>query len=141
MAKFCINCGKPVPDDITKICSNCGADLTQASPQLPGQKNTTMDRQEVIGRAIPFFTTRTYALQTQTDYVITFESQNREVDWLIVLVLCCLGIIPAAIYYYFFTHKHQVTLSLSGANDIKITAIGNTEQAKKDASEFMQSLN
>jgi uncharacterized membrane protein YvbJ len=140
MTKFCTNCGKPVTDEITKTCSNCGADLTQSSFQATSQKNTTMDRQELIARAIPFFTTKSYTLQTQTDYVVTFESQNREVNWVIVLVLCCLGIIPAVIYYYFFTYKHQVTLSLSGATDIKVAAIGNTEQAKKDAGEFMQSL-
>ena len=139
MAKFCTNCGKPVTDDITKICSNCGADLTQPVPPT-NQKDTAMDQQELIGRAVPFFTSKSYTLQTQTDYVVTFESQSREVNWLIVLVLCCLGIIPAAIYYYFFTQKHHVTLSLSGTTGIRLAAIGNTEQAKKDAAEFMQSL-
>jgi len=99
-----------------------------------------MNRQELFARAIPFFAAKSYAVQTQTDYLIAFESQNRDVNWLIFVILCCLGLIPAAIYYYWFTHQHQVTVSLSGATDVKVTAIGNTEQAKKDAAEFMQSI-
>jgi uncharacterized membrane protein YvbJ len=140
MTKFCPNCGKPVTDEITKICSNCGTDLTAAPPSATDQVTTSMNRQEILGRAIPFFATKSYAVQTQTDYVVAFESQSRDVSWVIFLVLCCLGLIPAVIYYYWFTHQHQVTVSLSGATDIKVTAIGNTEQAKKDAAEFMKTL-
>jgi hypothetical protein len=33
-----------------------------------------------------------------------------------------------------------VTISLSGAPEIKVTALGNTEKGKKDAAEFMQTL-
>lgn len=141
MAKFCTECGKPVADDITKICSNCGADLTAKPSENVGQKSTSMDRQEVFGRAVPFFAAKSYAVQTQTDYLIALQSQNRDVNWVIFLVFCCLGLIPAVIYYYWFTHQHQVTISLSGVTDVKVTAIGNTEQAKKDAAEFMLSMN
>jgi hypothetical protein len=140
MPKFCTECGKPVTDDITKICSNCGADLTVKTSSETGQKSTSMNRQELIGRAIPFFTAKSYAVQTQTDYLIAFQSQNRDVNWFIFVILCCLGIIGAAIYYFWFTHQHQVTISLSGATDVKVTAIGNTEHAKKDAAEFMLSI-
>jgi len=140
MTRFCPNCGKPVTDDITKTCSNCGKDLSAAPDSPTAQTNTSMNREEIFGRAIPFFATKTYAVQTQTDYVIAFESQNRDVNWIIFLVFCCLGLIPAVIYYYWFTHKHQVTVSLSGPTDTKVTAIGNTEQAKKDAAEFMRTL-
>ena len=140
MTNFCPNCGKPVTDDITKICSNCGKELFAAPSSVTGQASTSMDRQEIFGRAIPFFVTKSYAVQTQTDYVIAFESQNRDVNWIIFLVLCCCGLIPAAIYYYWFTHKHQVTVSLTGPTEIKVTAIGNTEQAKNDAAEFMRTL-
>jgi hypothetical protein len=97
-----------------------------------------MNRSELISRAITFFTTKNYKTQTQTDYVVVFESESREVNWVIFLVLCCLGIIGAAIYYYFFCPKHQVTVSLSGEMEVKVTAIGNTEQAKKDAADFMK---
>jgi hypothetical protein len=141
MARFCTNCGKPVTDDITTVCSNCGADLTAKSSENSGQKSTAMDRQELFGRAVPFFAAKSYAVQTQTDYLIAFQSQNRDVNWLIFVVLCCLGLIGAVIYYYWFTHQHQVTISLSGATDVKVTAIGNTEEAKKDAAEFMLSIN
>ena len=141
MARFCDQCGKPVTDDITKVCSNCGADLTAKSSENAGQKSTAMDRQELFGRAVPFFAAKSYAVQTQTDYLIAFQSQNRDVNWLIFVVLCCLGLIGAVIYYYWFTHQHQVTISLSGATDVKVTAIGNTEEAKKDAAEFMLSIN
>jgi len=140
MTRFCPSCGKPVTDDITKICSNCGKDLSAASSIATGQARTSMDRQEIFGRAIPFFATKSYAVQTQTDYVIAFESQNRDVNWIIFLVFCCFGIIGAIVYYYWFTHKHQVTVSLSGPTEIKVTAIGNTEQAKVDAAEFMRTL-
>jgi hypothetical protein len=142
MPRFCVNCGKPVTDDITKICSNCGADLT-APPRdtTTSQKSTSMDRQELIARAVPFFTAKKYAVQTQTDYLIAFQSQDRDVNWIIFVVLCCLGLIGAVIYYYWFSQQHQVTVSISGFTDVKITAIGNTETAKKDAAEFMQSLN
>jgi hypothetical protein len=141
MARFCTECGKPVTDDITIVCSNCGADLKGKSFQNTGQKSTSMDRQELFGRAIPFFAAKSYAVQTQTDYLIAFQSQNRDVNWFIFVVLCCLGLIGAVIYYYWFTHQHEVTISISGAPDVKVTAIGNTEQAKKDATEFMLSIN
>ena len=140
MTKFCTECGKPVADDITKVCSNCGASLTPKPCENTGQKSTSMDRQELFGRAVPFFAAKSYAVQTQTDYLIALQSQNRDVNWVIFLVFCCLGLIPAVIYYYWFTHQHEVTISLSGATDIKVTAIGNTEQAKKDAAEFMLSI-
>ena len=90
MTKFCPNCGKPVTDEITKICSNCGTDLTAAPPSATDQVTTSMNRQEILGRAIPFFATKSYAVQTQTDYVVAFESQSRDVSWVIFLVLCCL---------------------------------------------------
>jgi hypothetical protein len=140
MAGFCPNCGKPVTDDITKICSNCGADLSEKSPDNTTQESRLFNRQEVMARVIPFFATKSYAVQTQTDYVIAFQSQNRDVNWIIFVVFCCLGLIPAVVYYYWFTHQHQVTVSLSGAMDVKVTAIGNTEQAIKDAADFMRSL-
>ena len=140
MAGFCQNCGKPITDDITQICSNCGADLSGKSSGSSDQESKSFSRQEIMGRAIPFFATRSYAVQTQTDYVIAFQSQNRDVDWIIFVVFCCLGLIPAVIYYYWFTHQHQVTVSLSGATDVKVTAIGNTGQAIKDAADFMRSL-
>ena len=140
MTKFCPHCGKPVTDDITKTCSNCGTDLSQILPIATGQKRTTIGREEFFGRAIPFFTSKKYAIQAQTDYVIIFESQDRDVNWLIFVILCCCGIILGVIYYYWFTHKHQVTLSLSGTTEVNVTAIGNTKQAKKDAGEFIQSI-
>lgn len=140
MAKFCPNCGKQFIDDITTICSNCGFDLNKPSPAPTSQKIFSMDRQELFVRAIPFFTSRNYAVQTQTDYVVVFQSQDRDVSWLIFLFLCCFGIIPAVVYYYWFTHQHQVTISLGGAPEVNVTAIGNTENAKKDAAEFMQTL-
>ena len=140
MTRFCPNCGKQFTDDITTICSSCGFDLNRPSPAPANQKIFSMDRQELFTRAIPFFTARNYAVQTQTDYVVSFQSQDRDVSWLIFLLLCCFGIIPAAIYYYWFTHQHQVTISLSGAPEVNVTAIGNTEKAKKDAAEFMQTL-
>ncbi len=140
MARFCPNCGKQFTDDITTVCSNCGFDLNKPSPAPANQKIFSMGRQELFARAIPFLTSRNYAVQTQTDYVVVFESQDRDVSWVIFLVLCCLGLIPAVIYYYWFTHQHQVTISLGGATEVLVTAIGNTEKARKDAAEFMQTL-
>jgi hypothetical protein len=140
MAKFCPNCGKPITDDITKICSNCGTDLI--NPVLNGQNQnfnrTTSTRSEIFEKAIPFFAAKKYAIQAQTDYLISFESQDRDVNWIIFVILCCLGLIPAAIYYYWFTYKHQITVSLSGDTEVKVTTIGNTDQAKKDAADFMK---
>jgi len=138
MSKYCPQCGKPVTDDITTICSNCGMDLTKGPQSPTNQKNTTMNRQELFAKAIPYFTSKKYAVVTQTDYVVSFESQDRDVNWVIFVILCCCGIIPAAIYYYWFTHQHQVTISMSGTVEISVTAIGNTDQAKKDAGEFMK---
>ena len=137
MVRYCPHCGKAVTDDITKVCSACGTDLQ--NPPVPGvQKQITASRSEIIERAIPFFVSKKYAVQAQTDYFVSFESQDRDVDWLIFVVFCCLGLIPAVIYYYWFTRNHQVTLSLSGTGDVSMTAMGNTVQAKKDAAEFMQ---
>jgi len=136
MVRYCPNCGKPVTDDITTICSTCGTDLTKPVSNIP--KPITTSRTEIIERAIPFFAAKRYAVRAQTDSFVSFESQDRDVDWLIFVVFCCLGLIPAVIYYYWFTHNHQVTLSLSGAPEVSMNVIGNTVQAKKDAAEFTQ---
>ena len=140
MTKFCSNCGKQLQYENAEICPDCREKLLPQPLDPTAQTSTSMNRQEIFGRAIPFFAAKAYAVQTQTDYVIAFESQNRDVNWIIFLVFCCFGIIGAIVYYYWFTHNHQVTVSLSGPTDIKVTAIGNTEQAKIDAAEFMRTL-
>lgn len=143
MPKFCPKCGKPVTDDITKVCSNCGEDLTNASSTVPGVTNkVTATRAQVVEKAIPFFAAKKYSVKAQTDYFVSFESQERDVNWLILIIFCCLGLIPAAIYYFWFTHTHQVTVSLSqaGDNEVSVNAIGNTDQAKKDSADFIQIL-
>lgn len=138
MVRFCPNCGKQATDDITTVCSNCGTDLNNPLSNVPNlPKKITASRNEIFERAIPFFAAKKYAVRAQTDYLVSFESQDRDVDWLIFVVFCCLGLIPAVIYYYWFTHNHQITLSLSGTTDLSMNVIGNTEQAKKDAAEFM----
>ena len=136
MVKYCTSCGKAITDDITTVCSNCGAELPKPVSVIP--KPITASRQEIIERAIPFFAAKKYAVRAQTDSFVSFESQDRDVDWLIFVVFCCLGLIPAIVYYYWFTHNHQVTLSLSGVPDVSMNVIGNTAQAKKDADEFRQ---
>jgi len=140
MTKFCPNCGKPLEFEQAEICPSCGKNILPSPTYPTAHTRTSLDRPEIFNRAIPFFTAKSYAVTTQTDYVIAFESQSRDVSWLIFLVLCCLGLIPAAIYYYWFTHKHQVTVSLSAPTDTKVTAIGNTEQARIDAAEFMRTI-
>ncbi|OPX62205.1 MAG: hypothetical protein A4E34_00586 [Methanoregula sp. PtaU1.Bin006] len=136
MVRYCPNCGKAVTDDITRVCSSCGYTLANPAAQIP--KQITASRTEIIERAIPFFAAKKYAVQAQTDYFVSFESQDRDVSWLIFIVFCCLGLIPAIVYYYWFTHNHQVTVSLGGTTPVTMNVIGNTAQAKKDAAEFMQ---
>jgi predicted nucleic acid-binding Zn-ribbon protein len=138
MVRFCHNCGKAVTDDITKVCSNCGTDLINQVSNVPIR--ITASRPEIFEKAIPFFAAKKYAVRAQTDYLVSFESQDRDVNWLIFVVFCCLGLIPAVIYYYWFTHNHQITLTLSGTTDVSINVIGNTDQAKKDAEEFMKTF-
>jgi hypothetical protein len=100
-------------------------------------KKIAASRSEIFEKAIPFFAAKKYAVRAQTDYLVSFESQDRDVDWIIFIVFCCLGLIPAVIYYYWFTHNHQITLSLSGTTDLTMNVIGNTSQARTDAAEFM----
>ncbi len=169
MAKFCDNCANPINDNSMPFCPKCGAKLAttssvvqQPTTQQPAAQqppyptyippannvkgnaipptHTSKSRAEIFAKAIPFFSTKDYAVRTQTDYLIAFESQKRDVSWVIFLVLCCLGILPAIIYYYWFTHLHQVTVSLSGTTDVTVTCIGNTAQAKNDAAEFMRGI-
>lgn len=99
-----------------------------------------MDRKTVIDKAIAFFSLREYHLQTQTDNLLVFQTEKREVNWSIVGVLCCLGLIPAIIYYYVITKKLNVTVSISGEKDATVTVSGNTIKAKKDADEFKRVL-
>lgn len=142
MPKFCPRCGKEVTDDITTVCSNCGQDLTKSATTVQNAKTFTATRQQIVERAIPFFSAKKYAVRTQTDYLVAFESQDRDVNWIIFVIFCCLGLIPAAIYYFWFTHNHQVTVSLSqpAENQVTVNAIGNTIQANKDATDFIRSL-
>lgn len=135
MAKNCPNCGKIIADDITTVCSNCGTNLLNPVPSAG--KTVTASRIEIFEQAIPFFSAKKYAVRAQTDSFVSFESQDRDVEWLIFVVFCCLGLIPAIIYYYWFTHTHQVTLTLSGTTEVRMNVIGNTVQAKKDAAEFL----
>ena len=136
--RFCTRCGKPVTDEFTRTCSYCGASLYPAPGNPAVQKDLAISRQEFFNRATPYFASKGYSLQTQTDYVIAFLSPDRDVNWIIFLVLCCLGIVGALLYYFLFTHQHQVTITLDGnAAQVKVTAIGNTEKAKEDAAAFM----
>jgi hypothetical protein len=138
MVRYCPHCGKAVTDDITKVCSNCGTDLNNPVSNVPNEpKKIAASRSEIFEKAIPFFAAKKYAVRAQTDYLVSFESQDRDVDWIIFIVFCCLGLIPAVIYYYWFTHNHQITLSLSGTTDLTMNVIGNTSQARTDAAEFM----
>lgn len=68
--------------------------------------------------------------------MIIFQTEKRELNWVVLVVLCCLGILPAIIYYYVFAPKHQVTISILGEEKVKATVVGNTDKAKKDAEEF-----
>jgi len=77
LVKFCPNCGNQLQFENAEICPSCGKNISVAPVSATAQRNTSMNRQEIFGRAIPFFATKTYAVQTQTDYVIAFESQNR----------------------------------------------------------------
>ncbi len=123
-------------DDITQICSNCGTNvLNHASSSF---KRISKSRMEVIEVAIPFFSARKYTVQAQTDSFVSFESPDRDVDWFILVVFCCLGLIPAVIYYFWFTHNHRITLTFTGTTDVSMNVMGNTVQAKKDAADFMQ---
>jgi hypothetical protein len=143
MTRFCPNCGKPYPDDSTTVCANCGFDQNKPIPSQsaqPAQQKHSLGREELIARAVPFFTSRDYALQTQTDYVVTFESQSRDINWIFFVVFCCIGLLPGVIYYYWFTQQHRVTISLTGAAEVKVTAMGNTSKAKTDAGEFIQTI-
>ena len=162
MKKFCPNCGTPITDPAAPTCSNCGiafssgsdpaagkpadsaiippAAQTTTPAALPMSKRTTINRQELFNRAIPFFAARQYSVIAQTDYLISFESQNRDINWLIFVILCCFGILLAVVYYYWFTRQHQVTISISGNDQVTFTAIGNTDQAKIDAGEFTASI-
>ncbi len=97
-----------------------------------------MQKSEVVNRAIAFFTSKGYHVQSQSDMLLIFLSDKRDVNWLIVLVLCCLGIIPAAIYYFFFCPQYQVTLSITGDIDAKVIATGTTPGATEHAEEFMK---
>jgi len=98
-----------------------------------------MNKKEIVDNAISFFTSKDYSIQTQTDSMLVFESSKREANWLVVIILCCIGIIPGIIYYFGFSPKHKVTISITSTG--KVTATGNTDQAKKDAGEFKESTN
>jgi hypothetical protein len=100
-----------------------------------------MDRDFIINQAIPFFASKKYQLQTRTDSIVVFKSSEREVNWVLFFVLCCLGILWAVIYYFFFCLEHSVTLSLTGTYEAQVTVSGNTEQARKDAQEFLNLIN
>lgn len=93
---------------------------------------------EVIELAIPFFSSKKYAVQAQTDSFVSFESPDRDVDWFIFVIFCCLGLIPAVIYYFWFTHNHRITITFSGTAEVSMNVIGNTSKAKMDAAEFLQ---
>ena len=97
----------------------------------------TMDREEIISKAIPFFTGRGYQLQTQTDILVVFQSESREVNWVVFIIACVLGFIPGIIYYIAFCPRHHVDISISGDKDAKASVNGTTDKARKDAMEFM----
>lgn len=74
---------------------------------------STMLKSELVSKAISFFTANGYQVQTQTEMLFVVISKKRQVNWLIFLILFCLGIIPAAIYYFLFSPRHEVTIAMT----------------------------
>lgn len=99
-----------------------------------------MDRKEAINKSVAFLVSKGYHIQTQTENLLVFQSDKRELNSILVFVLCCLGILPAVIYYFGFAPKHQVTVSISGEKSVTVTVTGNTSNAKKDAEELSKTL-
>lgn len=95
-----------------------------------------MEKNTIVERSISYFTAKKYNLQTRSEDVVVFQSDEREVNWILFGLLCCCGFLLIGLLYYFaFCQRHQVILSFSGA---QVTATGNTDQAKRDAVEFTQ---
>jgi len=94
-----------------------------------------MVKSNKIDEAVSFFIGKDYTIKSQTQQIIVFQSEKKEVNWILVFALCCFGILPGLIYYFGFASYNIVTVSLAGA---RVTATGNTKRAKKDAREFMQ---
>lgn len=99
-----------------------------------------MQKSEIITKAIPYFTTKGYQVQTQTDMLLIFISEKKEVNWVVFLVACCFGILPGIIYYYVFCPRHQVTISITGDQEAQAMLNGTTEESRKDAMEFQKLL-
>lgn len=96
-----------------------------------------MERSKIADTAVTFLSSRGYLLQTQTNNVLVLQTEKRELNWVILIVLCCLGLIPAIAYYFIFAPRHQVTISMSGEGaDMNVIVTGNTDNAKRDASEL-----
>jgi hypothetical protein len=96
-----------------------------------------MDREAIIAKAIPFFTGRAYQVQSQSDILAVFKSESRDVNWVVFIIACIFGLFPGIIYYIAFCPPHQVTLSISGDKDAKISVNGNTDKARRDAMDFL----
>jgi hypothetical protein len=74
---------------------------------LTATRNTTLPPEEVLVRAVQFFTNEKWRAQSQTNRIATFVGMQR-VPWfqiaLALILLACL-VIPGIIYYVFVIAK------------------------------------
>jgi hypothetical protein len=95
-----------------------------------------LDKSHAIDALNAFFAPKGYMLVSRSDNVYVFQSEKREINWVVILVLCCLGVIWAIIYYFIFAQKHQVTVSFFEQDGtLKVSATGNTKESREFAAE------
>ena len=113
---------------------------------ITAQSKTTLAGQEVIIKAIHFFTSERWRTQSQTERGATFVGRPR-IPWILIFftfIAFCFFIIPGIIMYilvirkaYRFQNIVITTSPIDNATDVSITC---SKNAKKIVQQFLLTL-
>ena len=107
---------------------------------------TSLQNDDVISRAVQFFSTTKWTCQSQSDKIATFQGKP-PIPWFLILATICgflFFVIPGIIMYFFVIRKmygfQNLVVTTKAMQDGTEVDISYPKYAKKIVDRFMESL-
>jgi|GEM_PF-5953263 len=94
---------------------------------------------EVHEKAVAFFSSLNYNVSSSTDNMLVF-SGGKDLNWIIFIILLCLGILLGLVYYLLAKEKTVTLTFKTQKGKTIVNAVGSCEEARKDGQKFLDSL-